>query len=97
MLIEGIASYPNARLAFFTPIQRGDLTEGANYLGLTIKDYADAMIYICREYGIPVLDLFGQSGINKYNINVYTSDKIHPNAAGYSRMIRLMIEFIKSL
>lgn len=97
-LIEGItASYPNARLAFFTPIQRGDTTEGANLLGLTIKDYADAMIFICREYGIPVLDLFGMSGINKYNISIFTSDKIHPNQAGYNRIIRLIIEFIKSL
>ena len=97
-IIEGItASYPNARLAFFTPIQRGDLAERANSLGLTVKDYADAMIFICREYGIPVLDLFGQSGINKYNISIFTSDKIHPNQAGYDRMIRLMIEFIKSL
>ncbi len=97
-IIEGIiANYPNTRLAFFTPIQRGDLTEGANSLGLTIKDYADAEIFICRDYGIPVLDLFGMSGINKYNISVFTSDKIHPNPAGYNRMIRLMIEFIKSI
>ena len=97
-IIEGVtARYPNARLAFFTPIQRGDISEGANLLGLTIKDYADAIQEICRLYGIPVLDLFGMSGINKLNINVFTSDKIHPNLAGYAVIIRLMIEFIKSL
>ena len=97
-IIEGItANYPNARLALFTPIQRGDTTEGPNLLGLTVKDYADAMIEIGRMYSIPVLDLFGMSGINKLNISVFTSDKIHPNQAGYDRIIRLIIEFIKSL
>lgn len=97
-IIEGITlNYPNARLAFFTPIQRGDTSEGANLLGLTIKDYADAMIEMCGIYCIPVLDLFRMSGINKLNINVYTSDKIHPNTAGYHRIIRPMTEFIKSL
>lgn len=104
VLIEGIlTNMPTARLVFFTPTQRNYLGGGqmagmgANSDGHTLEEYVDAIIKMCGDYSIPVLDLFRLSGINTLNITTYTSDGLHPNTAGHARLSKLMANFLKDL
>jgi hypothetical protein len=74
-LCQGLMTkFPGKVIFFTTPIKRGDTTadfggpyptqETTNSLGKTLKDYRDAIIEICAYYGIPVLDLWGESLLN---------------------------------
>jgi lysophospholipase L1-like esterase len=46
------------------------------------KDYADATKAIAQFYSLPCADVFGESGISKYNMAAYSTDLIHPNDEG---------------
>jgi Bacterial Ig-like domain (group 2) len=47
--------------------------------------YNDAMVAVGRMYGIPVIDVGGESGINFYTCQFYTTDMIHMNSLGGQR------------
>ena len=70
---------------------------GANAEGLLLKDYADAVKTIAEKYAIPVVDLYNLSGLNSYDIDNYTDDKLHPNNAGYKRANDIMIPMVKNM
>lgn len=42
---------------------------------------------ICSDFGIELIDLFGNSGINPLNRKTYTQDGIHLNDDGYTKMM----------
>jgi lysophospholipase L1-like esterase len=67
-------TYPNATCAFFTPLPRGDaqypassgvitIGKGANDLGYTLEQVADAILEVGEYYSVPVLDLYRCSGL----------------------------------
>jgi hypothetical protein len=57
--------------------------DGQWYLnGLCMEDYAEAVKRISRYYGIPCIDVGGESGINTLNHATYIADVVHPNAEG---------------
>ena len=106
VLIKGIIStYPNAKLIFITPFHR-DYSSGAydpdtnqNGQGKTLKDYRDAMIVKCEQYGIPCVDGYGMSGINitpscKSN---FVPDGLHPNPAGHQMIYKNLYYHLISL
>lgn len=85
--------FPNKKNVLLTPLHRhtypGDLTElQANSKGLYLEDYVNAIKEAGKMYSIPVIDLYGDSGLfprNNANAAIYfhSSDKLHPNAAGH--------------
>ena len=70
------------RIVFFTPTYRSAApsadTESAE--GYTLYDYADAVKQVCALYGVPVLDLLRDGGLNSFNTGDYLADGLHPTS-----------------
>lgn len=82
-IIEKIISEnKNIKIILMTPLQETQKTD-ANTQGLYLKDYVNKIKEIGDYYGIPVLDLYGESGLNKINMSTLTIDGLHPNNDGY--------------
>ena len=93
-LIEGLLTkYPGKHILWATPTHRDNGTHptGFNANGDSMKDYWYAIKDVCAEYSIPVIDLFAESGINKFNLDLYSDDRLHPNEAGYHRIADLFV------
>lgn len=82
-----LTAYPHLRIIITTPIYRftGSLTEGNDYIidGRGIKDFVDDYINLGRELHIPVIDLYSEIPVNRYNKDYYFGenggDGLHPN------------------
>ena len=103
-LSQIITAYPQLRIYIFTPIYRFDIRESGEDAdtfvnptsGLKLHDICDAIIETARSYNIPVLDLYYNCNINKYNKDTYMGDGTHPNANGYAMMADKISKFINS-
>ena len=47
-------------------------------------------------YGLPVCDLYSNSGITALTLDTYTMDGLHPNDDGYERMGSVLADFLMS-
>ena len=70
------------KIILSTPLQQTFKTD-ANGQGKLLIDYANQIKAIGEYYGLPVLDLYGEGGLNKINASTLTIDNIHPNNRGY--------------
>lgn len=79
--------WPKAKLLVILPLQRDFHPEpgswetagmGPNKLGMYLEDYVKKIQTAAEESGIPVLDLYHESGITKENAGDYTLDGLHP-------------------
>lgn len=89
---------PTANILMTTPIRRFNNESGWNPYyddGTTIPfyKYAEAVYTVANYYGIPVFDLWNNSGIDIKNYTTYMSDTIHPNASGYALFSRELCKF----
>ena len=65
-----------------------------------IKDYKDAIVNVCERWSIPVVDLYGNSGINPAIPSIknnYFSDGIHPNSNGHERISEIICNELEDL
>ena len=100
ILIEGlITKYPTGKIGFMTPLRKANDT-APNVAGFTLKQYRDAIIDMCEDYCIPVLDLYTKGGCHP-NIGAWKSanlpDGLHPNQAYYRRLALQIAQFIQSI
>ena len=100
ILIEGlIEKYPTGKIGFMTPLRKANDT-APNGAGLTLKQYRDAIIDMCEDYCIPVLDLYTKGGCHP-NIEAWKNanlpDGLHPNQAYYRRLALQIAQFILSI
>lgn len=103
MIKKMIGIFPNAKIFAMTPansrlssnVTNMD-TEVKNSLGLTMSDYADAVKEVCSVYGIPVIDIFGESGMSVMNGSKYVTDVVHPNDDGGKLIANVVINRLKS-
>ena len=100
ILIEGlIKKYPTGKIGFMTPLRKANDT-APNGAGLTLKQYRDAIIDMCEDYCIPVLDLYTKGGCHP-NIEAWKNanlpDGLHPNQAYYRRLALQIAQFILSI
>lgn len=100
ILIEGlITKYPTSKIGFMTPLRKVNDT-AANIEGFTLKQYRDAIIDMCEDYCIPVLDLYTKGGCHP-NIEAWRNanlpDGLHPNQAYYRRLALQIAQFIQSI
>ncbi len=61
------------------------------------KPILDAMEYVHKWWGIPLIDLISTSGINPLNRAKYCIDGIHPNEKGYKLFANAVIAGLKPL
>lgn len=100
ILIEGlIKKYPTGKIGFMTPLRKANDTV-ANDAGLTLKQYRDAIIDMCEDYCIPVLDLYTKGGCHP-NIEAWKNanlpDGLHPNQVYYRRLALQIAQFIQTI
>lgn len=65
----------NVFIFLITPTH-SSISDKPNNLGLTLKDYRDAVIDVGTFYGIPVLDLYSKSRLSQNTVG-YTYDGVH--------------------
>lgn len=95
-MIESVLTRkPDVKLYIFTPFK-------VWYQNLEItEDYIDVIKEIGKTYGIPVLDLYSNSGFNKLTKATFIVDDLskvafefHPSTIGYKRISELIIPFL---
>ena len=85
---------PKIKILLATPLKC--TTTKQNTQSLSLIDYANAIKQVAELYSIPVLDLYLNSGFNKYNLLQYTFDGLHPNNDGFELICNnLLIPFFK--
>lgn len=62
----------------------------------TLIQYVDAIKEACAFYGVPCLDMYRESGLNRFNISEYTTDGVHANDAGDERFAEIIAKAIKN-
>ncbi len=92
--------YPKAKLLFLTPARRaGDETPHSDHPGgKALKAYVDVIEEKGKQYGIPILNLYENLGINP-NIEAdrekYTTDGLHLSVEGHAKLANLIIEYFE--
>ena len=97
--------FPHLKILFITPTHRffgaGDNQDSdivSNDIGLFLKEYADAINTQANLNHIPVLDMYSEGGLNKFNHAYYFgTDGVHPNLAGYTYIAEKISGKIKTL
>lgn len=87
---------PNVRIILMT--QPYGFTDPApTRANVSLKQIVDAIKEVGQFYGLPVIDLYGNSGWNYVNRNTFLSDSVHPNEAGGKRMAEVITGTLKSI
>ncbi len=99
-----LSDFPKSRIVFMTPMHRTEENRVWNELGIrnvsNLSGYVDAIKEVCKVYSLPVIDLFGELGINPNIPNMkelYTVDGLHPNDLGHEKLADFVIEKLKTL
>lgn len=103
---------PNTVIVFGTPLSgRGIEIDGKfpnltyqikNDLGYTTEDYVCSIIKVAHEFSIPVIDVFGTTGVNQLNRKNSIKDTVHPydidgSNSGNKELARAVIGGLKSI
>lgn len=81
-------------------VPRGWSNAYTNTLGLTTRDYAEALRTQARRWGFPCADVSGNAGWNTANIRTFVNDDgalLHPNATGGDRVATVVIGTFRSV
>lgn len=98
-----LTAAPDIRLVLITPFQRDPYPAWSSYEatydgnkpnaeGLKLIDYVNAVKLIGKMYGLPVCDLYSNSGITELTLSTYTIDGLHPNDEGFKRIGEVLAE-----
>lgn len=89
------ADFPESRIVFLTPLYRDYFSDDiptvkgiVNNLGLTLYNYRDSMIRVCKSNNVEVIDLTNDNYINKDNLRQLTLDGLHPNSDGHKMIAK---------
>lgn len=95
VLFKGLAEkYAGKRLGVITPLQRTGVTDAQ------IMEVVAIEKEVAAYYGLPVLDLYSESGITSHSTAVSTfllSDGLHPNDAGHELISRKIEAWLRTL
>ena len=107
-----ISRLPTARIILLTPIHAGRFSTGTkstwmrNAKGLTLMDFIAAVKAVGLLWGVPVIDMASQSGLNPnvtasqqayFNHNVPSTsnpDYLHPDANGHLRIAQTILRHL---
>lgn len=102
-----LTAAPDIRLVLITPFQRNPYPAWSSYEatydgdkpnaeGLKLIDYVNAVKLIGKMYGLPVCDLYSNSGITELTLSTYTIDGLHPNDDGFKRIGEVLASTLTS-
>lgn len=98
-IVENIQSkYPHIKIIFLTPTWRARINVGdgqesdttTNDLGLYLEDYVDAIVERAHSHKLPAINLYRNSGINKFTTTVYQRDGLHLTDKGDEIITRIL-------
>jgi lysophospholipase L1-like esterase len=104
--------YQEKQILFMAPVKRRqgshDTPDAVNGNGKTLGEYAEIMKEVCGYYGIPVLDMFNESGLYPFDdtlaVKYYNQQGsegsyyyTHPNAEGHKMMARRVTGYLRQL
>ena len=86
---------PNAQIYFFTSSKAfNDRGAYDPFAEDGMADYVTIQKKICQLHGIPFLDQFEKGAYTIYNKDLYYTDPIHMNEAGYIKLGELQVAFL---
>lgn len=75
---------PSMRIVWITPIQ---MTAEDSRRADQMPGIVQAILSVCAQYGVPVINMLANSGFSKLNGSVYLqADGIHPNQLGFTNL-----------
>lgn len=97
-----IEKYPDKPIVFMMPLHRTDDDKPSERTEKTqiLKDFVDAEKQVCEYYSIPVIDLFGKSGMCsavEVQNKLYFADGLHSNDAGHTKIAEIAENFLRNL
>ena len=101
MLKKIINRCPNARIITMTPIGGRTSSENENEDkefecgGRVMNDFSLAVQEVSQYFGIPCINIHGESGISTLNHTKYIADIIHPNSEGGKMIANAVINGMK--
>lgn len=98
-------NYTQQKIVFITPARRwGDENASSHSLkkadAKPLINYAQVIISKCKEYDLPVLNLYEELGINpnlKEDREKYTLDGLHFNSLGNQAIANCIVKFLEKL
>ncbi len=98
-------TYPNMKVIFMTPARRqnDELPSSHPYKNgnvFPLKEYGEVIKAKGKEYGIPVLDLYENLGLNpnlEQDRTIYAPDGLHYNDEGQKIIADCLIDFMENL
>ena len=90
-----IENLPQTKIVLATCQYRAD-GETPNALGLTLKDYNEAVRQLAERYRLEIADAAAGSGIDQRNFAALSADDAHLNDEGYQRLAAFMIECLQA-
>ncbi len=94
LLAELKQRYPQAVIAVLTPLPR--ITEEQPETGKTLLSYVQAVRQVAAANGLPMLDLYTQSGLDPADA-ITMPDGLHPSDAGHEKLARQLGDFLLNL
>lgn len=98
---------PDALLVWVTPVFRWEAPDGKkeagdagflpNKAGHTAADYTAALRDMADRYHFPLIEMGRLLNIHQYNEERFLEDHVHPNAAGYRKIEKILIPQLKQL
>ncbi len=98
---------PTAKTVLMTPLQKDTTKRYGNYrkndmffvnsAGHRLRDYAEAIVKIGKEYSCVVADMYGESGFNRFNLPLFTFEGTHPTNAGYEYVLPVLIDALNRI
>ena len=104
-----ITMFPDKQIILLTPIHRSTFgntyrEDQKNQVGLYLEDYVECIKEAGRNFSIPVIDLWNESGLfpmNEANAEIYFTpshpDLLHPNANGHQRIAFTIAKHLKNM
>lgn len=87
---NALTANPSALVYLVSPMKADDKYWPENMKGLTLQQYVTAQEQVAALAGASFIDMYSKSQISLQNLSVFTVDHLHPNAAGGTRIGRIL-------
>ncbi len=88
--------FPEVPIVFMTPLHRATELEPSQPDGKILEDYVIAIRTICKNRGVPVIDLFSINPLDPFDAEL-VPDGLHPNDKGHIVLAEVVAEELLNL
>ena len=89
-------NFAGAKLIFMTPLHRQGETKPSTPDSKILEDYVNAILSICKNHNVPVIDLFNINPLDPADANL-VPDGLHPSDKGHAIMAEVIAEELLKL